>query len=217
MKVGTDGVLLGAWANVENTAQILDIGTGTGLIALMLAQRKQNAIIDALEIEENAYQQACENVVQSKWNNRISIFHTSLQEFESSKKYDLIVSNPPFFSQSLKNRDNAKTAARHNDSLSPLELAQHSKRLLTPNGRIAVIYPMNEAQLFLKIAQKMGLYPRRITQVIPAISKQSKRTLVEIQQMPCDTIETELCIEKEQRHTYTDEYIDLTKDFYLHL
>ncbi|MCL2329415.1 MAG: methyltransferase [Bacteroidetes bacterium] len=215
MKVGTDGVLLGAWAHIENANRILDVGTGTGLIALMLAQRQPTATIDAIEIEENACQQACENVANSKWHNRISIFHTSLQNFELFGKYDLIVSNPPFFSQSLQNPDSAKTTARHNDTLLPMELAQHAKRLLQENGRIAVIYPVHEAHVFLNAAQETGFFPRRITHVIPSIGKKAKRMLVELQLTPCDLIETELCIEKELRHTYTQEYIDLTRDFYL--
>ena len=232
MKVGTDGVLLGAWVNVENAARILDVGTGTGLIALMLAQRHQTATIDAIEIEENACRQARENVANSKWHRRITIFHTSLQHFNVSRHcgwspsevevldphppiYDLIVSNPPYFSQSLQNSDSAKTTARHNDTLLPAELAQHAKRLLQENGRIAAIYPIHEAPVFLSAAQEIGFSPRRITHVIPSTGKKAKRMLVELQLPPCHAIENELCIEKELRHTYTQEYIDLTKDFYL--
>lgn len=215
MKVGTDGVLLGAWVDVENTNRILDIGTGTGVIALMLAQRRQNATINAIEIEENAYLQACENSAKSKWSNRITMFHTSLQNFEPVEKYDLIVSNPPFFSQSLHNPDSAKTTARHNDTLLPAEMVQHAQRLLQENGRMAVIYPIREAHMFLNAAQETGFYPQRITHVIPSTGKKAKRMLVELSTTSCSLIETELCIEKETRHTYTQEYIDLTKDFYL--
>lgn len=215
MKVGTDGVLLGAWVNVENSTRILDVGTGSGLLALMLAQRRQKATIDAIEIEENACRQACENAEDSAWRNRITVFHTSLQNFKPLEKYDLIVSNPPFFSQSLQNPDLLRKTARHNDSLLPEELAQHAKRLLKENGRLAVIYPLHEAQLFCKAAQEIGFYIQRITHVIPSVGKNAKRLLVELQLSPCELLENKLCIEKEMRHTYTDEYISLTKDFYL--
>jgi tRNA1Val (adenine37-N6)-methyltransferase len=215
MKVGTDGVLLGAWADAAHAARILDIGTGTGLLALMLAQRQPTATIDAIEIEENACRQAAENVVASRWHTNISVFHTSLQAFEPSGTYDLIVSNPLYFSQSLKNPDVSKQTARHNDTLLPEELTQHAKRLLHANGRIAVIYPLQEARVFLSAAQKIGFYCRRITRVIPAIGGTAKRMLVELSTAPCLLTENELCIETTQRHVYTNEYISLTKDFYL--
>lgn len=215
MKVGTDGVLLGAWANVEQSARILDVGTGSGLLALMLAQRQHRAAIDAIEIEENAYRQACENVLKSPWSNRIRVFHTSLQEFAPAEQYDLIVSNPPFFSQSLHNPNVQKRTARHNDSLLPAELIHHARRLLASNGKLAVIYPLHEAQLFCKVAQESGLHLRRITHVIPSVGKKPKRSLVELQSVPCGVEERELCIEKETRHSYTEEYMSLTQDFYL--
>jgi tRNA1Val (adenine37-N6)-methyltransferase len=215
MKVGTDGVLLGAWTNVENTKQILDIGTGTGLIALMLAQRQPNAEIDAIEIEENAYKQAVENIQNTKWQDRISVFHSSLQEFETNKKYDLIVSNPPYFSQSLKNPDIYRKTARHNDTLSQHDLLENSKRLLQNNCRLAVIYPAYEALTFLNIAKEIGFHCLRITHIIPTIGRKAKRLLIELCQNPCVLTENEICIEKEKRHEYTEEYKNLTKDFYL--
>jgi tRNA1Val (adenine37-N6)-methyltransferase len=215
MKVGTDGVLLGAWARVASARRILDVGTGTGLIALMAAQRTTLATIDAIEIEKNAYAQACENVRSSAWNNRISVIHTSLQTFEPQHTYNVILSNPPFFSQSLRNPDSAKSTARHNHNLPPAELLRYAHKLLQPDGRIAVIYPVREAEQFLHEAHKIGLFPRRITRVIPAPGKEVKRLLVEISRQSTTCKETELCIETNKRHVYSAEYCALTKDFYL--
>lgn len=215
MKVGTDGVLLGAWADVEQASHILDIGTGSGLLALMLAQRQPNASIEAIEIEQNAYEQACENALQCAWSNRITVRHTSLQDFSTQKKFNVIVSNPPFFSKSLHNPNLQRRTARHNDTLLPEELAQHSLRLLASNGKLAVIYPLPEAELFCQAAHKIGFYTCRKTFIIPSVGKTAKRVLVELQLTPCSTIENELCIEEHARHTYSNEYKNLTKDFYL--
>ena len=215
MKVGTDGVLLGAWADVENAVRILDIGTGTGLLALMLAQRTSDALIDAIEIEENAYIQAKENVANSSWKERITVFCKALQNFEPAKKYDLIVSNPPYFLHSLKNPDAAKKTARHTDTLMPSELITHAKRLLCENGRLSVIYPTIEALLFIKEAENQQLYCSRITKVFPNIGTKEKRLLMEFSVMPAECRTDEICIENNARHDYTEQYKELTKDFYL--
>jgi len=215
MKVGTDGVLLGAWTDVENAARILDIGTGTGLLALMLAQRAPNALIDAIEIEENAYIQATENVAESPWKDRINIIHRALQDFEPAEKYDLIVSNPPYFLHSLKNPDTAKKTARHTDTLMPTELITYAKRLLHENGRLSVIYPTTEALLFIKEAEKKMLHCSRITKVFPNIGAKEKRLLMEFSVMPTECRNDEIYIENNVRHNYTEAYKVLTKDFYL--
>ncbi len=148
MKVGTDGVLLGAWVNPGQTVRILDIGTGTGLIALMLAQRTgESTVIEAIEFEQHAYEEACYNVGQSPWKNRINVFHQSLQDF-SSDPFDLIVCNPPFFYNSMKSPDEKRVMARHADTLPMQDLARHSKRLVTENGKISLILPsMHEIQI----------------------------------------------------------------------
>jgi tRNA1Val (adenine37-N6)-methyltransferase len=216
MKVGTDGVLLGAWTNVENNvSHVLDIGTGTGLLALMLAQRTNKAIIDAIEIDENSYNQATSNVNRSTWATRITVIHEPLQTYDPQKKYDLIVSNPPYFSHSLKNPNLSRKIARHTDTLSPNELIEHTLRLLSRNGRLCVIYPTTEGLLFRKEAESKQLYCSRMTTVFPNIGAHAKRLLMEFSLMPSAYREDEIVIENKARHDYSTEYIMLTKDFYL--
>ena len=215
MKVGTDGVLLGAWTDTKNTTRILDVGTGTGLLALMLAQRAQNALIDAIEIEENACIQATENVANSQWKERINVIHQALQDFYPAEKYDLIVSNPPYFLHSLKNPDVAKKTARHSDTLMPNELIAHAKRLLHETGRLSVIYPTTEALLFIKEAEKEKLHCSRITKVFPNINSKEKRLLMEFSVTSSECRIDEMYIENNARHEYSEEYKELTKDFYL--
>lgn len=219
MKVGTDGVLLGAWVQVHRVQRILDIGTGTGLIALMLAQRCE-AIIDGLDIDEHACIQARENVARSPWSQRIRIVHTSMQHWQEQPpgSYDLIVSNPPYFSMSLPAQTTTRTWARHNDSLPPRELLSAARCHLSTQGRLAVIYPTSQATAFLQMASSCGFFCRRILQVKPKADKPTHRILLELSTQPhhdhpCE--HNELVIEQAGRHTYTPEYAALTRDFYL--
>ncbi len=218
MKVGTDGVLLGAWAAVDNPKRILDIGTGTGLIALMLAQRS-NAHIDALEIDPAAATQAEENVQRSPWTNRIRVFHCSLQQYqaETSTQYDLIISNPPFFENALKAPNAARTAARHSDSLKQQDLLQATQTLLSPPGRLTLIYPLEAANKLLNQAPDFALGCCRKLWVKPKAHLPAKRLLLELAHItePLITTEQTLILEKEARHDYTPEFIALLKDFYL--
>ncbi len=216
MKVGTDGVLLGAWATCENAESILDIGTGTGLIALQLAQRSK-AIIDAIEIDETAALQAKENVENSPWANRINILAQSFQDFSSNckKQYDLLVSNPPYFENSLKSANDKKNKARHTDSLSPEEILHRSKTLLSKNGRLCLILPVKEAEKFLLLGKENGWYCEQKTAVIPRIGSQAKRALIALKQGAGICYENELIIETAERHAYSAAYKQLTKDFYL--
>ncbi len=216
MKVGTDGVLLGAWTQIGNPERILDVGTGTGLVALMLAQRTE-ALIDAIDIDESACLQAYENVNASPFSKQIRIVHSSFADFQSTKKYDLIVSNPPYFSQSLKSPDEKRSKARHDDLLLLDDLITGSKKLLSGNGRITLILPIEQDQKLTGISTQNQLYRTRQTNVIPTLNGQIKRILVELSPTPkpdykpdCLTIETE-------RHKYTKEYEELTRDFYLNM
>ncbi|MDR0872130.1 MAG: methyltransferase [Prevotellaceae bacterium] len=213
MKVGTDGVLLGAWADVENAARILDIGTGTGLIAMMLAQRNPNACVDAIEIEENAYRQATENTSVRK--ERINVFHTPLQSFFPAEKYDVIVSNPPYFSHSLKNPDKSREIARHTDTLTLQELFLHSKRLLKPGGKLSIIFPAENMEEKERAKFFSPLQCNRLCKVFPKPNTKEKRLLMEFSLAPADCIESEIIIENGGRHEYSEEYKELTKDFYL--
>lgn len=214
MKVGTDGVLLGAWATVENAGKILDIGTGTGLIALMAAQRNPKANIDALEIEPNACQQAQANVFASPWASRIQIVPIALQDFQPSISYDSIICNPPFFKGSTKAPDSGRTLARHTDTLPHADLVANTARLLSPQGNFCVILPPTEALHLMEIARHYHLYPEHITLVLPNPGKQPKRYLIKFTRLQTKTTEDELIIEL-GRHQYSTRYFELTKDFYL--
>ena len=217
MKVGTDAVLLGAWVFPNGSKQILDIGTGTGVVALMLAQ-KTEAHIDAIDIDNNAFDQARQNVTESKFSKQISVFHSSLQEFakNSTKKYNLIVTNPPYFEQSLKSSDEQRSYARHADVLPFEELIDGVKKLLDAKGKFCLILPTLEAEKFRDLAQKRGLFLSKLLRVKSKVSKDSeKRHVMQFEFTPTEFSEKTIAIELEERHHYTNEYKDLTKDYYL--
>ena len=218
MKVGIDGVLLGCWAPIENAHTILDIGTGTGLIALMLAQRS-NASIEAIDIEENAVLQAVDNIENSPWPERINVQKVALQEFAAStnKRFDLIVSNPPYFINSTKTHCENRTNARHTDSLTHEELMENAKLLLTPAGRICLILPVNEGLECIDFAQTIGLFCTRHVWVFPKPNVVAKRVLLEFTLQANPTIVSELTIESDVRHQYSPRFSLLAKDFYMKL
>lgn len=216
MKVGTDGVLLGAWVGISSSKNILDIGTGTGLISFMLAQRlNYNCSIDAIDMEENAIIQVHENANRNAISC-IKIHLSSLQDYikKSQTKYDLIVSNPPYFTSSLQAPNYARTLARHNDSLSLKELIYLASNLLSETGRIAIIYPYSDKELILKYSELCGLYITRLTSVKGDASKSYKRVLVELSKRKQSFQENELIIE-ESRNNYTEDFKALVKEFYI--
>jgi tRNA1Val (adenine37-N6)-methyltransferase len=217
MKVGMDGVLIGAWADVSMAGNILDIGAGTGLIALMMAQRNAQAHVDAIEIENEAFEECLFNVNQSPWANRIRVTCISFQEFIKScdEKYDLIISNPPFFINSLKAPDNSRSQARHDDSLPLEELIEGIARLLSPRGKAALILPFENLSELKKHLLLNNLFLSCLCQVKPNPQKPVFRIMVEITPMVCICREEELMIEYEQHFDYTPEYRALTRDFYL--
>ena len=217
MKVGTDGVLLGAWASLENNPDsILDIGAGTGLIALMLAQRSSATTIDAIEIEEAAYEQCVNNFEASDWGDRLFCYHAGLDEFvdEMDEAYDLIVSNPPFYTEDVSSGNISRDTARQNSSLPFDELLEGVSRLLSNEGCFATIIPFKEEKDFLGLAAKLGLFLKRITRVRGNPSSEIKRSLLELSLHKIEPVVSELIIETE-RHQYTQDYIRLTQDFYL--
>lgn len=214
MKVGTDGVLLGAWTNLENARRVLDVGTGTGLIALMLAQRSKEASIIAIDIDADAVGQARENVLVSPWKDRVEVALQDVCTYTPNALFDTIVSNPPYFVNSLKCPDDQRTTARHTDTLDADRLLGKVAELLSPEGRFSLILPAEQTDELLRIAEEKGLYPSRITRVITRPGLSPKRVLVEFQKAPQDYEETELVVELE-RHVYSEDYIALTKDFYL--
>jgi tRNA1Val (adenine37-N6)-methyltransferase len=214
MKVGTDGVLLGAWAGRGAPEKILDIGSGTGLIALMLAQRFPEARITAIEPNGDALSDAAFNFENSTFAERLRLLKTNLQEFETEDCFDLIVSNPPFFTNSLVSENEGRTEARHAHSLSPDDLAK-ATALLAENGKIAVIYPTETHGAFRAAMNKIGFFEERRTEVKPTATKPSHRILGEFGKSTQPTTRAELVIEKYGRHQYSEEYIELTRDFYL--
>jgi len=219
MKVGTDGVLLGAWTQIkEDLNSVLDIGTGTGLIALQIAQRSDCELIDALEIEPNAYEEAVTNFENSDWGDRLFCYHASLQEFteEMDEKYDLIVSNPPFYNATHKELEKNRALARHTESLTFEELLQSTSKLLSHSGSCSFIIPFEEEKKFMEIAKKNQLFPNRITHVKGNIKTPVKRSLLQLSFTKNTPKILELSIEIE-RHHYTDAYIKLVQDFYLNM
>lgn len=218
MKIGTDGVLLGAWAPIlHNPFSVLDIGTGTGIIALMLAQRSNAAQIDALEIEENAYEQATDNFENSPWNDRLFCFHAGLDEFmdEPEDEYDLIVSNPPFYSEDYKTNNEQRDLARFQDALPFEDLIEAADLLLSENGVLAVIIPFKEEERFLALANEFELYPIQITHVKGTPTTEIKRSLLALSRNNIKTPTINELVIEIGRHEYTPEYIALTKEFYL--
>ncbi|WP_239021919.1 tRNA1(Val) (adenine(37)-N6)-methyltransferase [Pontimicrobium aquaticum] len=217
MKIGTDAVLLGAWTSINrNPFSVLDIGAGTGVVALMLAQRCYAELIDAVEIEDNAYEQCTENFEDSPWNDRLFCYHASLEAFveEIDETYDLIVSNPPFYSDDFKSKNNQRDLARFEDALPFDHLLDSVSKLLSSNGLFSVIIPFKEEQSFMDIATSFNLFPKRILRVKGNPNSDTKRSLIEFS-FTKGQVETNDLIIENGRHQYTQDYVNLTKDFYL--
>nr|WP_044655518.1 methyltransferase [Bacteroides acidifaciens] len=217
MKVGTDGVLLGAWASVRNAHKILDVGTGTGLVALMLAQRSLlDADIVALEIDKAAAGQAGENVARSPWKERIEVVQADFRNYQSSDKFDVIVSNPPYFVDSLECPDQQRNAARHNDSLTYEELLEGVAGLLAEDGAFTIVIPTDVADRVKMIATAKNLYAVRQLNVITKPGGIPKRTLITFTFSNQECVVEELLTEL-ARHQYSEEYIALTREYYLNM
>ncbi|MBN4084999.1 methyltransferase [Flavobacteriaceae bacterium AH-315-B10] len=226
MKIGTDAVLLGAWTSIEHDPNsVLDIGTGTGVIALMMAQRSSAEVIDAIEIDEDAYEQCVENFENSPWSDRLFCYHASLGEFvdEIEDKYDLIISNPPFYSPTLASPSlpegenlpyNARRTARLNNAMPFEHLIESVSKLLSNKGKFSVIIPFKEEVKFKALASKVNLFPNKILRVKGNPDTEIKRSLIELSFKRGKAKIDELIIETD-RHNYTQDYTNLTKDFYL--
>jgi len=219
MKIGTDGVLLGAWTSVQDAYSILDIGAGTGILALMLAQRSDAGQIDALEIDEDAYEQCVDNFENSSWADRLFCYHAALDEFVEEmedEKYDLIISNPPFYTEDYKSGDTARNMARFADSLPFEELINFASELLSDEGSFAVIIPYSEEECFLKLSEKVNLFPNRITRVRGTENTPLKRSLLQLSFTEKPFSSNELILEV-SRHEYTQDYQKMVAPFYLKL
>ena len=219
MKVGTDAVLLGAWSALDHMPNtILDIGSGTGILALIMAQRSTAELIDALEIDADAYEQCVHNFETSDWGDRLFCYHASLEEFvgEIEDTYDLIISNPPFYTDHFKSRNEARNKARFEDALPFEELLTSVSKLLSVTGQLNVIIPFSEEINFISLAKNVDLYPIRILRVRGLEESPVKRSLISFTFQENKIEVSELTIEI-TRHHYTHDYINLTKDFYLKL
>jgi len=219
MKVGTDGMLLGAWTDLNGTKIILDVGTGTGLIALMLAQRNPAALIEAIDIDPLAQEQAETNSRNSPFSDRISVKRASLQEFArlTGKRFDLIVSNPPYFSDSLMPADKQRAQTRHAVTLTLDDLLFFSRCCLAEGGRLSLILPYDRRDELKQWCVTHAFYLKRETFVHPTPSAERKRVLVELSTEPIECIATHSLIIEEKRHVYTSEFTHLVRDFYVHL
>ncbi len=217
MKVGTDGVLLGAWSRVEGMQRILDVGTGCGLIALMMAQRSSDAKITAIDIDISSAEQAKENVMNSSFCGRIEVKTLSLQQYAATKPaaLDLIVSNPPFFSDSILPPDQRRSGARHSVTLTLDNLLHLSASCLATDGVLSIILPYDKMEDLERLRVTHNYYLKRQTSVYPLPDREPKRFLAELTLTPVDMPEiTSLTIES-SRHCYTGEFTHLVKDFYL--
>lgn len=217
MKVGTDGVVLGAWTPLDNDPRrILDIGAGTGLIALMLAQRSEAMEIDAVELDADAYEQCVENFEASPWGDRLFCYHADIRELadDPEELYDLIVSNPPFFSEDTLPDEPLRAIARNNELLPFQVLLQSVSILLAEKGHFAVILPFKEEVPFIELAHKHQLFPKKITRIKGTTSSNTKRSLLFFSKFHSGCSLDELTLEVD-RHVYTAEFKKIVDDFYL--
>lgn len=220
MKIGTDGVLLGAWCSIDDFPDaILDVGSGTGIIALMLAQRSDSMTIDAVEIDENGYEQSVENFEQSDWGDRLYCYNSSFQEFadeiaEEQETYDLIVTNPPFYTDDFETKNTARNKARFVSSLTFEDLIKNAVKILSEDGKFSLIVPFKEEQEIIRLSNAHSLFLNRKCTVQGNPKSEIKRVLLEFSFRQAEIISEHLIIEIE-RHQYTKEYMNLTKNFYL--
>lgn len=212
MKVGTDGVLLGAWVNLDGVKSVLDVGTGTGLISLMLAQRNESVNIRALEIDQDALEDAMFNFMLSPWNNRLFLTNKALQLFPK-QQFDLVVSNPPFFEELSKSPNESRNKARNQEFLTASSLIDYAVQ--SKSKRLVVIYPTEVLGELREMCADKGWFINKLCFVKPTPSKPAKRIMVEMSSVVKKLVEEELIVEDKGRHQYSDAYVDLTKDFYL--
>ena len=218
MKIGTDAVLLGAWTRLNQPINsILDIGAGTGVIALQMAQLYDAETIDAVELEPNAYEQCVENFENSPWSDRLFCYHSFFQEFvdEIEEKYDLIISNPPFYNATFNSSDNNRNQARQTATLTFDELLYGVSKLLNDKGFFSVIIPFSEEESFIDKARQNSLFPQKITRVKGNNKAKIKRSLLLFAFNKTDNPQIEELILEKERHIFTEAYKKLVNDFYL--
>ena len=215
MKIGTDGILIGAWVNVSNKFKALDIGSGTGIISLMLCQRNLNLELDSVELSPSAIMDAKINIENCNWSNRIKLFHQDLKDFHPDSNYDLIVSNPPYFKKSLKPSNSERSKARHQNDLKLEDILKFSNQNLTKDGSLNIILPFEQKSEAIEFAKKHGFNSVRECDVHPKPNKAPHRILIEFSRNENKQIIKEsLVIEKAGRHNYSEDYKKLTREFY---
>ena len=210
-RVGTDGVLLGALCKVENAQRILEVGTGTGLISLMLAQRNANAEITALDLNEDAVKLAQENFKNSPFSERLQVFHQDFKIFESQKEYDFVVCNPPFFEENNSVKD---ILARQQVELTFRSLIEKASKILSSEGIFSVIIPSESAQEFENLAEDFDLYLVRKVNIFGIENGVLKRNVLEFSKKKSALETLDFTIEKSPRK-YSDQYLELTKEFHV--
>ncbi len=216
MKVGVDGVLLGAVSHFNQSHSILDVGTGTGLLSFMAVQRT-NAFITALEIDKNAFMQCRENIKLNHFENRITVLNTSFQEFSKSskQKFDFIISNPPFFENSAKSEYQSKNTARHSKMLPKFDLVNGVSQLLNPDGKFSVILPYEFEESFEKLCNDFNLFSDYKLIIYPKENKKPNRIILEFSFKKYAVKTEKIVIRENDTNQYTKTYKELTKDFYL--
>ena len=220
MKVGTDSVLLGAWCPIDNNPiSVLDIGAGTGILSLMLAQRTNAEQIDSVEIDEEAYEQCVSNYENSPWSDRLFCYHAGIDELveDPEDEYDIIISNPPFYSEDFKTDNAQRDLARFQDALPFEDLVEATDLLLSENGIFAVIIPYKEEEKFIDLCAEFELYPVKVTRVKGSHKTPIVRSLMAFKRYELSVLEADELVVEINRHEYTDDYINLTKDFYLRM
>lgn len=214
MKVGTDGVLLGAWCDVAGAHRVLDVGTGCGLIALMIAQRNHDAVISAIDIDHDAVEEAKVNIANSPWSDRVEARVADFNDYVAQEPFDLIVSNPPFFTEDVMAPDRSRNQARHSVTLTLEQLIIKSKSMLADGGTLAIITPVEQEIHIRTCVVKASMSIKRLARVLPVEGTAPKRLLWELVKSPAETMEEQITIRLADA-SYTQQYIDLTRDFYL--
>ncbi len=215
MKVGTDSVILGSWVSLEGVKRVFDAGTGTGLLALMVAQRSPVIFVDAIELDISAASQAKENVEASPFKDRIRVRQGDFMEMETDIQYDLIICNPPYFENSMLPPESRREKARHAGTFSPSTLLTHGKQMLKKGGKISIVIPADFELALASVAAENGLSPVRILDILPTPGSPVKRLCIEYLDGPGLSEREKLVIEELGRHHYSEAYKNLTRPFYL--
>jgi tRNA1Val (adenine37-N6)-methyltransferase len=215
MKVGTDAVLLGIWTDLTGVKSVLDVGTGCGIISLLLASREPVSV-DAVEKDQDSFEEASQNFVESSFFDRLRIFHSDFNDFvpPENKKYDLIVSNPPFFINDLQSKNAKKSLARHTQTLTYELLVKVAQTLLNPNGKIAVVLPYRESRFFLQAAQDAGFFVEKKMLIFPVLGREPNRINLLLSRKPVDE-QTEKFTIRDEDGKFTSQYVEFVKDYYL--